>query len=284
MAFDFTLRTAASVDAATALAGDPVTVERINLPTVDAFAAPAARRRPPTTRTAAARPRRRSASHVVRVDLARLDELMRTVGDLVISRARLFDTLARIEPHVPPVEWRAVQENALAIDRQLRTLREGLMRVRLVPVGEIFRRMPFVVRDLARETGKKVTLLLQGQATEIDKYLIERMMDPVLHLVRNAVSHGIESPDERIARGKRPEGTITLSASAAGELVTIEIADDGRGVDAADVAARARQAGPARAGRRAGFDASCSPCCARPDSPRKTKPTAPAAAASAWPS
>jgi two-component system chemotaxis sensor kinase CheA len=88
-----------------------------------------------------------------------------------------------------------------------------------------------------------VTLLLQGQSTEIDKYVIERMMDPVLHLVRNAVSHGIEPPDERIRNGKRPEGSITLSASAAGELVTIEISDDGRGVDAADVAARARRAG-----------------------------------------
>src|SRR4029078_11303220 len=144
-----------------------------------------------------------------------------------------------VEMHVPAAEWRAVQENALAIDRQLRSLREGLMRVRLVPVGEIFRRMPFVVRDLARETGRKVTLLLQGQTTEIDKYLIERMMDPVLHLVRNAVSHGIELPDERIAQGKRREGTNTLSASAAGELVTIDISDDGRGIDVADVEARA---------------------------------------------
>jgi two-component system chemotaxis sensor kinase CheA len=117
------------------------------------------------------------------------------------------------------------------------------MRVRLVPIGEIFRRMPFVVRDLARETGKKITLLLQGQATEIDKYLIERMMDPVLHLVRNAVSHGIEPPDERVALGKRPEGTITLSATTAGELVTIDVEDDGRGVDATKVAARAREAG-----------------------------------------
>ena len=85
------------------------------------------------------------------------------------------------------------------------------MRVRLVPVGEIFRRMPFVVRDLARETGKRVRLELQGQGTEIDKFLIERMMDPVLHLVRNAVSHGIETADERVAAGKRPEGTIVLS-------------------------------------------------------------------------
>src|SRR5262245_51778698 len=184
-----------------------------------------------------------SPSHVVRVDLTRLDELMRSVGDLVISRARLTDSLSRIESFVPGGLWRAIQENSIAIDRQLRTLREGIMRVRLVPIGEIFRRMPFVVRDLARETGKKVKLELQGQSTEIDKYLIERMLDPVVHLVRNAVSHGLETADERIAHGKRPEGTISLSASTAGEMVSIEIADDGRGIDAGAVVARARAIG-----------------------------------------
>ena len=130
---------------------------------------------------------------------------MRNVGDLVISRARLSDTLSRLEPRVPAAEWRTLQDNAVAFDRQLRTLREGIMRVRLVPVGEIFRRMPFVVRDLAREAGKRVRMELQGQSTEIDKFLVERMMDPMLHLVRNAVSHGIESVEERVAAGKRPE-------------------------------------------------------------------------------
>jgi two-component system chemotaxis sensor kinase CheA len=182
-------------------------------------------------------------SHFVRVDLTRLDDLMRNVGDLVISRARLADTLTRVETRIPAGEWRAIQENAVAIDRQLRTLREGIMRVRLVPVGEIFRRMPFVVRDLARETGKRVRLELQGQGTEIDKFLIERMMDPVLHLVRNAISHGIETVEERIAAGKRPEGTIVLSAATAGEIVRIEISDDGKGIDADAVIARAKAGG-----------------------------------------
>ena len=182
-------------------------------------------------------------SHVVRVDLARLDHLMQIVGDMVITRARLADSLSRAERHVPAAEWRAVQENALASDRQLRMLREGIMRVRMVPVGEIFRRMPLVVRDLARENGKRVKLELRGQATEIDKYLIERMMDPVLHLVRNAVSHGIEPPEVRIAHGKSPEGTITLSAAAVGDLVTLEVADDGYGVDEEAVVNKARQAG-----------------------------------------
>jgi two-component system, chemotaxis family, sensor kinase CheA len=100
-----------------------------------------------------------------------------------------------------------------------------------------------VVRDLARDTGRRVRVDVEGQETQIDKFLVERMMDPVLHLVRNAVAHGIEPVDERIAAGKPPEGTVFLSASAAGEIVTIEIADDGRGIDAARVVSRARAAG-----------------------------------------
>jgi len=184
-----------------------------------------------------------SSGHYVRVDLARLDDLMRMIGDLVIRRARLGDTIARVEKHVPPAEWRAIQENTSALERQLRELRDGVMRVRLVPVGEIFRRVPFVVRDLARETGKRVAVDISGQTTEIYKFLVERMLDPVLHVVRNAVSHGLETVEERVAAGKAPEGTITLAASAAGEIVTIQIADDGRGLDVDRVIARARVAG-----------------------------------------
>jgi two-component system chemotaxis sensor kinase CheA len=239
ISFSFLVETDVAVDVAAALRDDPIAIAAVPvrpLPQEQGTAANKSDSDAGSSGTVA-------PSHVVRVDLARLDDLMRQVGDLVISRARLLDSLSRIEPYVPATEWRDAQENAVAIDRQVRALRGGLMRVRLVPVGEIFRRMPFVVRDLARETGRKVTLLLQGQSTEIDKYLIERMMDPVLHLVRNAVSHGIESPEERVRLGKRPEGTITLTASAAGELVTIEVADDGRGVDAADVIERARLAG-----------------------------------------
>jgi two-component system chemotaxis sensor kinase CheA len=182
-------------------------------------------------------------SHVVRVDLTRLDDLMRIIGDLVISRARLDGALAQVAARVPPVEWRAVQEHSQTLDRQLRDLREGVMRVRLVPVGEIFRRMPFVVRDLARDSGRKVRLDLRGQETEIDKFLIERMMDPVLHLVRNAVSHAFEPPAERVAAGKPEEGTLLLAAASVGDTVVLEIADDGRGIDAAAVAERARTMG-----------------------------------------
>jgi two-component system, chemotaxis family, sensor kinase CheA len=184
-----------------------------------------------------------TSSHFVRVDLGRLDELMRMIGDLVITRARLSESLARIEARVPAVEWRAVQENSHSMERQLRGLREGVMRVRLVRVGEIFERMPFVVRDLARESGRAVELQITGQETEIDKYLVERMMDPVLHLVRNAVSHGIEPVAARRASGKDEAGLLTLSAASVGDLVTIEIADDGRGVDVDAVRKRARSIG-----------------------------------------
>jgi two-component system chemotaxis sensor kinase CheA len=246
IAFQFTLATAEGAGALALLRADGVIVEpdgQASETDESSMSPMAGLDAPPEYGPAASTTQSVAPSHVVRVDLDRLDELMTNVGDLVISRARLTDSLARVEQYVPAVEWRAIHDNANVIDRQLRTLRERIMRVRLVPIGEIFRRMPFVVRDLARETGKRVRIELKGQTTEIDKYLIERMMDPVLHLVRNAVSHGIETVEERLAAGKPPDGTIILSASAAGAVVTLEVADDGRGVDSAAVVARARAAG-----------------------------------------
>jgi two-component system chemotaxis sensor kinase CheA len=184
-----------------------------------------------------------ASANFVRVDLARLDDLMRLVADLVVSRARLEDTMIRVERFIPAAEWRSLQEQSENIERRLRELREGVMRVRLVRVGEIFRRMPFVVRDLAKDSGRRIQLDLVGQTTEIDKLLIERMMDPVLHLVRNAIGHGVEMPEERIAAGKPPEGTIRLAASTVGESVILEVSDDGRGMNVEDLARRARASG-----------------------------------------
>jgi two-component system chemotaxis sensor kinase CheA len=180
---------------------------------------------------------------VVRVDLDRLDELMRIIGELVISRTRLEDQVTELKPVTPPALWRSLQETSLSMGRQLRGLREGVMRVRMVQIGEIFERMTFVVRDLARESSKKIIVQLSGGETEIDKFLVERMTDPFMHLVRNAVSHGLETVAEREAQGKRSEGLLSLSAMTAGEMIVIKIADDGRGIDRNLVLERARARG-----------------------------------------
>jgi two-component system chemotaxis sensor kinase CheA len=184
-----------------------------------------------------------TSAHFVRVDLARLDDLMRIIGDLVVDRARLADSLARVERHVPAGEWHVVNEHRASLDRHVRDLRQGVMRVRLIPVGDVFDRMVFVVRDLAREYGKQVRLELHGKSTEIDKFLIERMMEPVLHLVRNAIAHGLEAPDARQRAGKSREGTITLRASTVGDTALIDVEDDGQGIDVPAVTPRARAAG-----------------------------------------
>jgi two-component system chemotaxis sensor kinase CheA len=172
-----------------------------------------------------------ASAGVVRVDLERLDDLMRLIGELVTSRARLDENLKSLRRSLPVEAWRKLQETSFAMDKQLRDLRDGVIRVRLVHVGEIFERMKFVVRDLARESGKQIRLEMSGEDTEIDKFLVERMMDPLLHLVRNAVSHGLETPAERHASNKLAEGRLTLRAATVGESILIEIVDDGRGID-----------------------------------------------------
>jgi two-component system chemotaxis sensor kinase CheA len=177
-------------------------------------------------------------SHIVRVDLGRLDELMRIVGEMVIHRSRLDERIARAGG-----DRSELQEVNLALGRSLRELREAITRVRLVPVAEIFGRLPFVVRDLARETGKKVRIVVEGKDTEIDKYIVERLKEPLLHIVRNAVSHGVETPAERERAGKPEEATLVLSAATSGHSVVIQVRDDGRGLDAAKIRQRAASMG-----------------------------------------
>jgi two-component system chemotaxis sensor kinase CheA len=184
-----------------------------------------------------------SGASVVRVDLARVDAVMRHVGDLVTTRSRLDDLLRRQSADGGSAARDALEETSAAMERQLRQLREGVMRLRLVPVGEVFERLRFAARDAIRESGKRVSLVFSGETTEIDKLVVDRMLEPLLHLVRNAVGHGIEAPDERVARGKPPEGTLTLRAIAAGDRIVIDLEDDGRGMDAERIAARALDAG-----------------------------------------
>jgi two-component system chemotaxis sensor kinase CheA len=182
-------------------------------------------------------------ANVVRVDLGRLDELMRMVGELVLSRGRLEDLLHKLNGSVSSTVRRSLEEINLGIERQLRDLREGVMRIRMVPVQEVFARMQFVVRDMAREQAKQVVLRLRGEDTQIDKFVVERMMDPLLHLVRNAVGHGLETSAERLAAGKPAQSRIDLRAATVGDTVVMEVEDDGRGIDARQVAARAAALG-----------------------------------------
>jgi two-component system chemotaxis sensor kinase CheA len=202
---------------------------------------------PPTASVTPLTSRQAGASlaqaNLVRVDLSRLDDLMRGVGELVLSRSRLESNLARVSRYLPPGDRRELEETTQLIERQLRGLREGLMRVRMVPVRELFSRMRLVVRDLTRESDKQVDLVVMGEETEIDKFLGERMSDPLLHLVRNAVSHGLEPAAKRVASGKPARGRLTLRASAPGGTIVLEVEDDGRGIDVDAVFARARATG-----------------------------------------
>ncbi|HEY0673870.1 MAG TPA: chemotaxis protein CheA [Longimicrobiales bacterium] len=183
------------------------------------------------------------SARLVRVDLARLDELMLLVGDLVMSRARLQDEIARLRQDRSNAAFAAVEDSNTVIERQVRDLRSAVMRVRLVPIGEVFERMRFVARDVARETGKQVRVLIAGGTTEIDKLVVERMLEPLLHLVRNAVSHGIEPAEQRLAAGKDPIGLITLRAQSAGDQIVIDVMDDGRGLDAERIQRLAQERG-----------------------------------------
>lgn len=172
----------------------------------------------------------------VRVPAERLDELMDRVGELVIAQARLKQIAAgSAEPQL-----RAVAEE---VERLAAELRDTMMIVRMVPVGQLFGRYRRLIHDLARDTGKSIDLVTEGETTELDKTVIERLSDPLVHLIRNAADHGLETAPERLAAGKPAMGKVVLSARQAGGEVVITITDDGRGVDRARVLEKARSAG-----------------------------------------
>ena len=250
--FEFLVRTAASPEAFAPLTEAGVTWALVEGPQPSSPPAPVpsgASRELPSESEEEPRPPGAAVasllrpSSMVRVDLGRLDELMQIVGEMVITRSRLVECLERAGKMLPRTEQQELGEINDTLGRHLRDLRERTMRIRMVPVGEIFDRMRFVVHDLMRELNKPVDLILEGQETEVDKLLVERMMDPLLHLVRNALSHGIEDPETREALGKPERGRVVLRAAAEGDLVCIEVEDDGRGIDLGAVTARARERG-----------------------------------------
>ncbi|TAX73552.1 chemotaxis protein CheA [Rhizobium leguminosarum] len=172
----------------------------------------------------------------VRVPAERLDELMDRVGELVIAQSRL----SQLASASADIALRSVSEE---IERLSGELRDTMMVLRMVPVATLFSRFRRLVHDLARETGKVIELVTEGESTEVDKTVIERLADPLVHLVRNSIDHGLETPADRLASGKTEAGTVTLSARQAGGEVIISIKDDGRGINRERVRAKAESSG-----------------------------------------
>jgi two-component system chemotaxis sensor kinase CheA len=185
---------------------------------------------PPAANPTAA-PAGGAANQSVRIDLKKLDMLIDGVGELVIAQAMLAQRLAN--------ENLAHIEELALIDGLVRDIQEHAMAFRAQPISSVFGRVPRLLRELGGSTGKHVKLEVAGETTELDKTVIERLSEPMTHLIRNAVDHGIEPPDERRAAGKDPEGTLTLSAEQKAGRIIIRIADDGRGIDRERVLAKA---------------------------------------------
>jgi two-component system chemotaxis sensor kinase CheA len=178
----------------------------------------------------------------IRVDTDKLDQLVNLVGEMVISVARLSQLTSEIKDDK---ESRSLQTANAALERISRDLQEQVMRVRMVPVEGTFNRFRRVVRDMAFEQGKKIELRMSGTATELDKNVIEQIGDPLKHMIRNSIDHGIETPQERKAKGKPETGTIWLRAYQREGNIFIEITDDGRGINKEKILAKAREKGMA---------------------------------------
>lgn len=172
----------------------------------------------------------------VRVPALRLDEMMDRVGELVIAQSRL----SQMAGSAVDLGLRSVSEE---IERLAGELRDTMMVLRMMPVASLFSRFRRLVHDLARETGKEIELVTTGESTEVDKTVIDRLADPLVHLVRNSIDHGLELPQDRVASGKPAVGQVTLSAHQTGSEVVITIKDDGRGIDRARVRAKAEANG-----------------------------------------
>ena len=172
----------------------------------------------------------------IRVDLQRLDVLMKQVGELVVARNRLVDLAAKTEE-------RALEPVAERVSRLVTAMQAEIMQARMSPVGEVFDRFPRLVRDLARELGKQARFEEEGGEIELDRAVLDEIGDPLLHLIRNAVDHGLEPAAERLAAGKPAEGTVTVSAARDRNSVAIRVADDGRGIDRAAILAKGRREG-----------------------------------------
>ncbi len=175
----------------------------------------------------------------IRVSVEKVDQLINLVGELVITQAMLAQTASKADP----VLYESLLNGLATLEGNTRELQEASMSIRMMPMSVAFSRFPRVVRDVAAKLGKEVDLITSGEGTELDKGLIERIVDPLTHLVRNSLDHGLEMPDDRVAKGKTRKGTITLRAYHQGGAIVIEVSDDGRGLHRSKILSKAKERG-----------------------------------------
>ncbi|MBI6188484.1 chemotaxis protein CheA [Providencia rettgeri] len=222
----------------TLLNDDKVAANEVTEPQVDtpqSSAKPAA----PTTakKTAIAKPKGDSSS--IRVAVEKVDQLINLVGELVIIQSML----TQHSQHVDQNEYSDLLSSIVQLERNSRALQESVMSIRMMPMDYVFSRFPRMVRDIASKLGKKIELKVEGSSTELDKSLIERIVDPLNHLVRNSLDHGIEKPEVRVANGKPEAGTLTLAAAHQSGNICIEVRDDGAGLNRERILAKAKSQG-----------------------------------------
>ena len=182
--------------------------------------------------------------NLLRVDAEKIDSVLNLVGELILAKSMLQQALLEFGQRFPKEVLRGKFADAMAFQgRVLNDLQRSVMKVRMVPVDQLFRRFPRIVRDVGRQCGKEVQLLIRGGQTDLDKSILDAIAEPLTHMVRNAIGHGIETAEERVRAGKGPLGTLRLAAYHQGNQVVIEISDDGAGIDSEKVRQRALSQG-----------------------------------------
>lgn len=184
------------------------------------------------------------SDNTLRVDADKIDNVLNLVGELILAKSMWQQALNKFGERFPKDDLRGKFSDVMAFQaRALNDLQRSVMKIRMVPVEQIFRRFPRVVRDVARQCGKDIELVVKGADTDLDKRILDALAEPLTHLVRNAIGHGIEPTEERMRAGKKPQGTLRLNAYHQGNQVVIEVSDDGHGIEIAKVRQRALSQG-----------------------------------------
>jgi two-component system chemotaxis sensor kinase CheA len=224
---------------AAAPAATPTPVE----PPVPSLPSPSGEPLPPAQPSPDVAMTAKSMSRMVRVDILKLDELMNIVGELVLSNSTISDLVGKLRQSGYSTLALEFGKAAKGLERKLNELQKGVMEIRMIPVGQLYEKMSRIVRKIAREQGKKIDMRFFGADTELDKLIIEDISDPLMHIIRNAIDHGIEPVNERVRLGKDEKGMIRLSSFQKGNHVVIEVEDDGRGIDLERVKKKAIEKG-----------------------------------------